>query len=107
MPPLVFKDFKSEFEAFKNIVVQYDGSWNSLTRHFLEAKFETQFDDPMFAYAEAFLDSANGISRKEQTLRTGERIVSNDFARFKNTATMCTISRNVSNEIIPQKYVSR
>ncbi|UNF36821.1 hypothetical protein MNL11_07010 [Bartonella krasnovii] len=103
MPSLVFNDFKSEFEAFKNSVVQYDGSWNSLTRRFLEAKFETNFDDPMFAYAEAFLDSPNGISRKEQTLRTEEMIITHEATRFSNTGKMCDLAVDIYRTMMPYK----
>ncbi len=59
----------------------------------------------MFAYAEKFLDSPNGISRKEQTLQTEQLIIGNELTRFRNTATMCVMAREVYLKMMPKEDV--
>ncbi len=105
MPTLTFNDLTIRLEAFKANGMKYRKHWDYIEHIFFKAKFDTNFNDPMFAYAEKFLDSPNGISRKEQTIRTEQMIVENELSRFQNTATMCAIARNVYLEMMPKEHV--
>ncbi|WP_375667408.1 hypothetical protein [Bartonella sp. AC130YNZD] len=101
MPTLTFNDLPTRPKAFKANEMKYRKDWDYIENIFLKAKFETNFDDPMFAYAEKFLDSPNGISRKEQTLQTEQLIIGNELTRFRNTATMCVMARQVYLAMMP------
>lgn len=104
MPTLTFNDLKVRLENFKAHGMQYYPNWDSIEVPFFKAKFDTYFNDPMFAYAEKFLDSSNGISKKEQTIRTEQMIVENELTRFENTSMMCTLARNIYLEMMPKEY---
>ncbi|UNE53945.1 hypothetical protein [Bartonella machadoae] len=105
MPTLTFNDLKTELENFRIRKAQYYDSLHTLHNRFFQAKFETYFNDPMFEYAKKFLDSPNGISRKEQTIRTEKMILDNEIIRFKNTARVCDLARNVYIRMLPQRSV--
>ncbi|WP_175869574.1 hypothetical protein [Bartonella gabonensis] len=105
MPTLTFNDLKAELEDFKSSVVKNEPIWLFIKRIFLIAKFETSFNDPMFEYAEQFLDSPNGISKKEQTLRTEEIMITRAATRFSNTARMCNLAIDIYRTMMPQENV--
>ncbi|WP_375615917.1 MULTISPECIES: hypothetical protein [unclassified Bartonella] len=105
MPTLTFNDLPTRLKDFKANGMKYRKDWDYIENIFFQAKFETNFDDPMFAYAEKFLDSPNGISRKEQTLQTEQLIIGNELTRFRNTATMCVMAREVYLKMMPKEDV--
>lgn len=100
-PTVTFNDLQKKLKEYGSI---FD-DWKTIETVFFRAKFETNFNDPMFEYAEKFLNSQNGISRKEQIIRTEHMILGHESVRLKNTANMCAIAVNVYNSMMPQENV--
>ncbi|GAA5095555.1 hypothetical protein [Bartonella acomydis] len=105
MPTLTFNDLQTRLKDFKSHGMKYYNNWDYIENLFFKAKFETHFNDPMFEYAEQFLDSPNGISRKEQTIRTEQMIIENELTRFRNTTLLCATAKDVYREMMPQENV--
>ncbi|WP_375610990.1 MULTISPECIES: hypothetical protein [unclassified Bartonella] len=101
MPTVTFNDLQTKLKKYGSIF----NDWDTIETILFKAKFETHFNDPMFEYAEKFLNSPNGISRKEQTIRTEHMILGHESVRLQNTVNMCSIAISVYREMMPKEDI--
>ncbi|WP_317992874.1 hypothetical protein [Bartonella gliris] len=92
---LVSNNLKRKLKAFQANAIKSDADWNNLEGIFFLAKRDRDLHDPMFEYAQKFLDSPTGISREEQIRGIEKMITQNSITRFKNTATVCALAVQV------------